>query len=234
MAEFASTFLSFLGDSSLLMGNQYSSTITNGKISLYQPYQLALLLVFFSPVFLVFAVLVVAFTNQRMWKGIFFVIWVMSFSAFRNFLFLLFGAQANPLGEKGKQQLCDDITYGVYGNATMPLFIMAFTASYICAPMIVNNVINYWVLVGFIFYIVLDVSVRLLNKCTKMEYAFLDFLLGLAAGIVAIISMYSFKAYDYIFFNEFVQSRETCSVAASQNLKCKVYRNGELLTSQAH
>ena len=214
-----------------LKGDTYVETITDQRISLYQPYQLALLLVFFSPVFAVFAVLVVAFTNQAMWKGIFFVIWVMSFSAFRNFLFFLFGAQANPLGEKGKQQLCDDISYGAYGNATMPLFIMAFTASYICAPMIVNNVINYWVLVGFIFYIVLDISIRLFNKCTTMQFAFLDFLLGLAAGIAAIVSMYSFKAYDYIFFNEFVQSRETCSVAASQNLKCKVYKNGELLTS---
>jgi len=196
----------------------------NIPLLMYQPYNLAILFTIYSPVIVALSVFSMSFIFQN-FKGIIYLIWLIVFTWFRSLGYELSGGQPNI----SKNTLCTMIQYSKYGNATFSMFFIAFTMTYICGPMILNNDINYWLLSAFLFYLFLDISIRAKLGCVTQTYIFLDVVLGLFAGIVALISMYSTKLYNYIFFNETSSNKEICSMPSKQTFKCKLYKNGQLV-----
>jgi hypothetical protein len=193
---------------------------------IYQPFNLAVLLTFYSPIIVALSVFSMSFIFQN-FKGIIYLLWLIVFTWFRSLGFELTGGK--PMESKGN--LCTMVQYSKYGNATFSMFFIAFTFVYICGPMILNKDVNYWVLSAFLFYMFLDIGIHVKMGCTTYTYVFLDVILGIVSGIIALTSMYGAKLYNYIFFNESSSTKDVCSMPTKQTFKCKLYKNGELVGS---
>jgi hypothetical protein len=198
--------------------------VSDTPLIIYQPFNLAVLLTFYSPLIVAITVFSMSFIFQN-FKGIIYLLWIIIFSWFRGLFF-----SVNPGSVPG--DLCSMVQYTRYGNSTFSMFFIAFTMVYICGPMILNKDINYWVLSAFLFYLLIDIGIRVrLTQCTKFTYALFDTVFGVAAGIAALSAMYGAKMYNYVFFNETSSTKDMCSMPSKQTFKCAVYKGGELVGS---
>jgi hypothetical protein len=202
-------------------------SVSNTPLLVYQPYNLAVLLTFYSPIIVAISVFSLSFIFQN-FKGIIYLLWLVIFTWFRSLGYELSGGAPNV---SSPGDLCSMVQYSKFGNSTFSMFFIAFTMAYICGPMILNKDVNYWVLSGFLFYLLLDIGIRVNMGCTKYTYVLLDTVLGLVAGIIALTAMYGTKMYNYIFFNESSSTKDMCSMPSKQTFKCKLYKNGELVGS---
>ena len=111
------------------------------------------------------------------------------------------------------------------------LFI-AFTVAYLVLPMFYNNQMNYILLGSLLCLFGLDTVTQVTNKCTTMAGSIFGALLGFLLGAV----WYSiFKAAGYeslLYFDELVSNNVSCSRPSTQTFRCKVFKNGELISSQ--
>lgn len=195
-----------------------------------QPYNLAIILTFYSPIIIALIITSMSFIFQN-FKGVFYLLWLLVFSWFRSFAFELSGTE--PLYIK-PDNICTSISYSKYGNSTFSMFFIVFSAIYMCSSMFINGDINYWICAGFLFYLVLDIWIRNnLNCITKVDYSFvlLNMVLGALAGILSVASMYITNTQKYLFFNEMSSTNDVCSMPKKQTFKCSVYKNGELIGS---
>lgn len=198
---------------------------SDSPLIIYQPFNLAVLLTFYSPLIVALSVFSMSFIFQN-FKGIIYLLWIIIFSWFRGLFFSVNSSNSVP------GDLCSMVQYTRYGNSTFSMFFIAFTMVYICGPMILNKETNFWVLSAFLFYLLLDIGVRVrLTKCTKFTYAAFDTVFGVAAGIAALSAMYGAKLYNYVFFNETSSTKDMCSMPSKQTFKCAVYKGGELVGS---
>lgn len=95
------------------------------------------------------------------------------------------------------------------------------------------NVMNYYVLVFFLFYICLDIFVKKSLNCVDSIYSSLiigDILSGLFLGAcVSGLIMYLSRLKSYLYINEINSNKEICSLPSKQQFKCSVFKNGELV-----
>jgi hypothetical protein len=197
--------------------------VSDTPLIIYQPFNLAVLLTFYSPLIVALTVFSMSFIFQN-FKGIIYLLWIIIFSWFRGLFFSVNSSSPVP------GDLCSMVQYTRYGNSTFSMFFIAFTMVYICGPMILNKEVNYWVLSAFLFYLLIDIGIRVrLTQCTKFTYALFDTVFGIAAGIGALSAMYGAKMYNYVFFNETSSTKDMCSMPSKQTFKCAVYKGGELV-----
>jgi hypothetical protein len=205
----------------------------NKPLLIYQPQILAVMLVFYSPIFVALLVFSMSFIFQN-FKGIVYLLWIIIFSWARTII----PSSDNPpsyeeVTNSGEiNEICNMVLYSSnsnFGNSTFSMFFITFTMVYICGPMFVNKEINYWVLAAFLFYLVFDVMVRFYFGCINKLGAFLNIIMGLVAGGLTLTAMYAAKISNYLFFNEISSSKEICSMPSKQTFKCAVYKNGQLV-----
>ena len=99
-------------------------------------------------------------------------------------------------------------------------------------PMFINNVLNWSVLLGFIFVVIIDFSVKIMRCVSKEDYTeiFVDSLFGTCLSCIIILGMTSTSSSSkYLFFSEVNSNKEVCSMPKNQTFKCSVYKNGELI-----
>jgi hypothetical protein len=193
---------------------------------IYKPYILAIILTFYSPIIVAIIVFSMSFIFQNP-KGIIYLLWIIVFTWFRSLGYEMAGATENS---KDANDVCNMVQYSKYGNSTFSMFFIAFSMVYICGPMFLNKSINWWVLSGFLFYLFLDIGIRVSLLCTQsMTFIMLNIILGVVSGIIALTAMYSAKLYNYIFFNESSSDIDVCSMPTKQTFRCKVYKNGTLV-----
>jgi hypothetical protein len=160
-------------------------------------------------------------------KGFGFLLWLIVFSWLRSLLLEITGA---PPLESKTNDVCDMVQYSKYGNSTFSMFFIAFSLVYLCTPMILNSQINYWILSAFIFYFLLDAGIRYYSGCIdKMADVFINTVIGLASGIVSVMTLYMMNKQEFLFFNEMSSTKDVCSMPSKQTFKCNVYKNGELI-----
>lgn len=208
--------------------------VPDKPLLIYQPQILAVMLVFYSPIFVALLVFSMSFIFQN-FKGIVYLLWVIIFSWARS---IIPSSDKPPSYKEATRSsseindICNMVLYSSnsnFGNSTFSMFFITFTMVYICGPMFVNKEINYWVLSAFIFYLVLDASVRSYFGCINKLLVFLNIIMGLVAGVATLLAMYGAKISNYLFFNEISSSKEICSMPSKQTFKCAVYKNGQLV-----
>lgn len=201
---------------------------SNTPLLITQPYNLITFLSYFSPIILVTIVVSSSFFYQNM-KGFFYLLFLIFFAGFRGFMLKMFGS------DKNKDNRCGFVQYGSYGNATFTTFVFAFTMMYLFLPMYQNNGTNWVIVLVLIFYICLDIGIKLLQGCLQiqnnMQDIIGDFLSGSLLGAVAVAGMYLSGAGQNLFFVDNTQNGTTCSMPKKQTFKCNVFRNGELISS---
>ena len=201
--------------------------ITNEPFKIIQPYNLAVIMTLLSPMIITVIILSISFVFQN-FKGLIYLLWLILLVCCRNFIFEMAGI-SNIVTESS---ICDSIKYSNYGNSTFSMFFIAFSLVYFCTPMVLNNEANYWVIGGFMFYLILDIWIRFYIKCIKnndISFVILNLVLGIFSGIIATTIMYSTNTQKYLFFNEASKNKEVCSMPKQQTFHCSVYKNGELI-----
>lgn len=189
-----------------------------------QPYTIATLLTFYSPIIITIIIMSLSFVFQN-FKGFGFLAFLLIFSWLRGLLMEVSGVK-----ETIGAPICNMVQYSKHGNATFSMFFIAFSAVYLCAPMIFNNSINYWIVSAFLFYFCLDIGIRMKSGCINdMAQVFLNTVIGLASGIASVMVLYSTNNQKYLFFNETSSDKDVCTTPSKQTFKCRVYKGGELI-----
>jgi hypothetical protein len=200
---------------------------SDSPLLLYQPYTLALWLTFYSPIIVALCVTSMSFYSQN-FKGIIYLMWLLIFTWFRSLLYEVSGSPQMSSSENAN--ICDIVQYSKYGNSGFSVYFIAFTIVYICTPMFMNQEMNYFVLSGILFYLLLNTWIRSSKKCfMNLTDIFLNFVAGLFSGAIAVSVMYAANISKYLFFNELSSSKEVCSQPKKQTFRCAVYKNGEVI-----
>ena len=203
---------------------EYNNSVS--PLFIYQPYNIAVLLTFYSPLVITILILSMSFIFQNI-KGLGFLIWLLVFSWLRGVGLEVAGLQ--PISAKSGD-LCTMIQYSKFGNSTFSMFFIAFSFIYICAPMFINSNVNFWMVSAFFFYYFVDASIRYSSGCIHhMSGLFLDTFYGLAVGIFSVMIMYLTNCQKFLFFNEMSTNKDVCTMPSKQTFKCKVYKNGEII-----
>lgn len=203
-----------------------SQSSGSSPLLMYQPYNIAVLLTFYSPIIIAISVLSMSFVSQN-FKGIIYLVYLLLFSWLRSLGLEISGStkmDARP------GDICTMVQYSQYGNSSFSMFFIAFSLVYICAPMFFNQQINYWIFSGLLFYYLLDLGVRFYSGCVqKTSEVLLHTVIGLASGIISVMVMYGTNTQKYLFFNETSSTKDVCTMPSKQTFKCSVYKNGELV-----
>jgi hypothetical protein len=129
--------------------------------------------------------------------------------------------------------ICTAIQFSKYGNITFSTFVFAFTLMYLCVPMFQNGSANWAIFSGLLFYIFLDIGIKMYEGCLSFSKGsakiLVDLLAGMSLGVLISTIMYVTGNSKYMFFNETSSNKEVCSMPKKQSFKCAVYKNGELI-----
>lgn len=107
--------------------------------------------------------------------------------------------------------------------------VIAFTIAYLVGPMMMNNSINYLLIIFLFMILVIDSSARITNNCTNSLGVVFGVILGMIIGgfYVMILDAAGYK--ELLYNDDFVSNKVACTKPSKQQFKCAVYKNGELL-----
>ena len=118
-----------------------------------------------------------------------------------------------------------------FNSPSMNSLFIAFTMAYLILPMFYNNQMNYVILAALCCLFGLDAVTQVTNRCTTMAGTIIGALIGFLLGVI----WYTiFKAAGYqslLYFDELVSNNTLCSRPSKQMFRCKVFKNGELISS---
>jgi hypothetical protein len=200
----------------------------------------------YSPLIIVICVFLVALFSSSPAKGIVYVVFSIIVTALRHSVMNSSNLPAiakppqsggskkrKPMkGGDGEGSRCN-MGINAYGdNATLGMFMLAFTMFYICTPMFIINSINFYVIIFFIFYIVTDFFVKSKNGCLKdgVMPIFSNLVVGVALGTIISTMIYSYQN-DWSYINLVSSDKQVCNMPSKQSFKCAVYKNGQMLAS---
>lgn len=200
--------------------------VPDSPLQLFQPMNLVMFMVLFSPVILATGVTSMSFIYQN-FKGLIYLGFLIGCCFVRSYVYM--NAGANPI--TNDRTICTSVQYSKYGNPTFSAFVFAFTIMYLSIPMFSNSSVNYWVFVSLIVYFFLDVFIKMYKKCiVQMGDLFLNVLLGAASAALIVTLMYTGGSGKYLFFNEMSSDKEMCYQPSTQTFKCSVYQDGTLVS----
>lgn len=162
--------------------------------------------------------------------GIWYMVCLLPFSLIRIFVFAQFKGLSVPDG-------CNfDMILGKTLNPSV--FISMFTLLFILMPMFIYSQFNIFVIIILLCYVVTSYSLTYNCYRTIKMYLFFDVVGGLFFGFISFIILHAIytamnKSPNYLFIAS-VASTEKCSMASSQNFVCKVYKNGQLISTPAN
>ena len=199
--------------------------------NLYQPSNIITILSFFSPIILMVLVLSHSIFSQNV-KGLFYLVFAAIGLGIRSLFIQSQGGSIGPNENRGEKGY---IRYGKYGNATLTIFLFAFTFVYLLVPMFVGGVTNWLIILVLCIYICLDVGMKIVYSWINMSKDFTsilaDFITGVFFGSFCLYIMYLLHLEKYMYFGDEVNNGTICSRPQQQTFKCLVYKNGQLVQS---
>ena len=134
------------------------------------------------------------------------------------------------LSECSKMMIPEDPTYSVY--------IISFTLFYLLVPMILvsnathTSLYNFGVISFFSAFMIYDIIVKSTINCIDTTGA--AFIFSLLAGSclgAGLGSLFYTSARSFVFINENQTDKEVCNMPTKQQFKCRLYKNGQLVTN---
>jgi len=108
---------------------------------------------------------------------------------------------------------------------------ITFTLIYLLMPMVYMSTVNYPVIISILCILVLDAVTKVLKGCTNFMGVLLGCMVGLVLGILWFIVFYATNNKELLFFNVDASNKVMCSRPDKQTFKCRVYKNGELVST---
>tara|TARA_Y100000816_G_scaffold291606_1_gene283494 strand:+ start:4105 stop:4773 length:669 start_codon:yes stop_codon:yes gene_type:complete len=197
---------------------------------MFQPFNMVSFFGTFSPIILIILILSYSLFYQNV-KGLVYLGFLLGSTLVRSVILQAMGSEKN-------KDNCGPVRYTDYGNPTFTTFVFAFTLLYLMIPMFQTGVINWFLLVFLIFYIVFDVCVKVMQGCLviskQLSSIIGDFAGGALLSGAIVMAMYSGGSRHYLFFADQTANGNVCSRPSKQSFKCAVYKNGELVTSTTY
>ncbi len=134
-----------------------------------------------------------------------------------------------PSTEPGVPMQCSMET-GITGdNETLGAYVISYTMWYICLPMFIINDINWGVFSFFLLTLILNLVIN--KDCIKgcMPSVITNVISSGLLGVMFSLGVYTY-ANSLSLVNESSSSAEVCSAPTKQTFKCKVFKNGELVS----
>jgi hypothetical protein len=134
----------------------------------------------------------------------------------------------------GNKAVCNIVDLGSMGNYKSPAIstlMIAFTLAYILVPMVTYNNFNYPFLISIGILMSIDASYKVKNECSSPIGIILGIVLGGLLGLGWFSIFASTGDGNLVFFGNKPSNNTVCSKAGKSNFKCRVYKNGELLTN---
>jgi len=149
-------------------------------------------------------------------------------------IIMLFFSNIVIFSEEGKQKpICSGIFLGKLSN-TIPLGILvySFTFFYLIIPMIISSMMNYMILITLMLLIGVECIIQTTNECINIGGLMIGLLLGVASGIVWALIIHNLNPH-LTYHTDYLSDKQVCSMPSEQKFKCKVYKNGELITTMS-
>jgi len=193
---------------------------------------------FYAPAVVCTGVLLFSLFSSVAGKGLFFIFCV--------FLASLLRLMVLPLGQnnvvKNAECYTSQRAFIGTGNTTYSTFVICFALAYFLGPQLIQgskygiSMVNYWVLIFFLMYLVYDLVVKKAIMCVDLSWTsggmgrvLTDVFGGSLLGTIAVCMLYYSAMQSMLFINELNSNNEICSQPSKQQFKCSVYKNGELV-----
>ena len=192
---------------------------------------LLLHLSFMSPAFIVVFMLMTSTINQDV-KAFVWLAWAI--------LGIFLVGALQPLFASKNQETCTNVFsiknlgipwLGQYDSPSMSCFLIAFTIAYLAVPMHAYNSWNYYAILGFLFFLVIDITAKLRTTCTTLAGVVSGCIIGVAYGIACYAVVKAAKGDNMLYFNGGSTNNVYCSKPSQQTFKCYVYKNGEIIST---
>jgi hypothetical protein len=187
------------------------------------------LLSLMSPVLLVFFMVMLSLFNQDI-KGIVYLGGVL-IAAMVN---VMVAAQIGTEPDPAASVVCSVFSLPGMPAHTSPCassLIVAFTIAYLILPMFFNKTMNYAVIVALLCLFGLDARTKVASLCTPTAGVVLGGLLGFMMGAAWFTLFHASGLDSLLYFNTYSSNKVFCEKPAKQTFKCRVYKNGQLVSS---
>jgi hypothetical protein len=193
------------------------------------------ILIMYSDIIIIISILILSIFSSVFFKGLFYLLIIIILSFFRNIIIKY--QQINHDNKDEENIICKGSLLS-FGSSSFTLFILTFTFFYIFTPMYYisngeNVNINYYLISFFIFYILLDVIMKVyyykcFNSILNVELL-TNFISGCGIGILISTIIYMSNIKNMLFINELINNNIICSRPTNQTFKCSLYKNGKLI-----
>ena len=182
-----------------------------------------------SPLLLVFFMVMLSLFNQDI-KGLVYLAGILIASVINIIVATQIGSQPNPNSS---------VVCGVFSLPGTPPYnspcassvIIAFTIAYLFLPMRFNNNMNYIVLIALLCLFGLDAYTKIDSLCTPPSGTVLGGLFGFMLGAIWFAVFHASGFDSLLYFETYSSNRVFCQKPTKQTFKCKVYKNGQLVSS---
>jgi hypothetical protein len=108
--------------------------------------------------------------------------------------------------------------------------ILAYTIVYLVYPMVVNNSYNYGIIGLLAVLFLTDTFMTIAHECTDTMSIILGSSIGAIISFGIVFLFIASENEALLFFNELKSNNVVCKRPANQHFKCRVYKNGELVS----
>ena len=189
---------------------------------------------FYSPLIVVISIMFWGFVINAPIKSFVYFTLIVIITVFR--MFLINGTTSGDLNAQDALPAICSQALNVPNDPTYSMNVLGFTLCYIVVPMMMlsnvtkSNSFNFGA-VGFLAaYLFYDIGVKTQLGCVSAKNAIFSSVVGCLLGSAFGLLFYS-SARSWIFINDASSNSEVCSMPTKQQFKCKLYKNGELVTN---
>ena len=134
-----------------------------------------------------------------------------------------------------KNQICTGF-FGtpMFSDKSIPfgVLIYTFTFCYLLLPMIKTSSMNFPLLMSLLLILCVDIAIHFSFGCVDASGLIVTMIIGILVGIMW-SSFILYSDSDLAYHVDFISDKQVCSIPSQQKFKCKVYKNGELITTMS-
>ncbi len=186
---------------------------------------------FLSPLLVSFFMILYSIINDNIVKGLIYLIGLIILTFFTRILKNSLQNKQNPLASPFCNILPDPFTLSkeneIYNSPSLSTTILAYSASYILFPNIINGYTNPSLITFFVFMLGINGGIEYQNLCTPSSGILFGLIIGSLFGIFyyTLLSASGNKSLGY--FTEVPSNNIQCAKPGKQQFKCNMWKNGK-------
>lgn len=128
--------------------------------------------------------------------------------------------------------ICNAFALSPFLSKSLPfgILVYTYTFTYLFIPMIETGMINYPILMFLIIILGTDFVIQNSGSCYRLPAIMFSIILGLVSGIGWSLFI-TYVSPSSTYHTDYLSDKQVCSMPSKQKFKCKVYKNGELISS---